>query len=77
MLNASTVNMELRKTNLGMCNVCKKIKPRNELKYINRFPSFYCIPACEQCRARYSKKNYCLILLKKCDSPNKVNHHTQ
>lgn len=24
MLNASTVNMELRKTNLGMCNVCKK-----------------------------------------------------
>lgn len=55
MLNASTVNMELRKTNLGMCNVCKKIKPRNELKYINRFPSFYCIPACEQCKARYSK----------------------
>lgn len=25
MLNASTVNMELRKTNLGMCNVCKKL----------------------------------------------------
>lgn len=51
------INSELKKTVYSecRCHVCGNIVKRENLQYIQRFLSPYVIPACEECRMRYSK----------------------